>query len=131
MTTKSKTLTVGALIDAMHNKRELIRACEAKAKILSAEKDELEEQLLERMDSEGVRTSTGKHASAGITESIRPNVTDWDVFYAFIFKNKYTHMLERRPSVTGCRELFTLKGNIPGVEPFVKRTINLRSNTQE
>jgi hypothetical protein len=64
-----------------------------------------------------------------ITESVRPSVENWDDFYRFIHRHKYYHLLDRRPSVTGCRELFETKGNIPGVVPFTKRKINLRSIT--
>lgn len=124
---KPKAETVGSLIDAMYDVREEIRAKEAETKLLGAQKDELELRLLSLMDAEGVTKSTGRHASAGVTEAVRPNVTDWDSFYAYIHKNKYWHLLERRPSVTGCRELFETKGLVPGVEPFIKRTINLRN----
>jgi len=124
---RTKPVSIGALIDGMWDLREKKRAVEAEAKSLSEQIEALETQLLVVMDTDGVTKSTGKKASAGITEAVRPNVVDWDAYYAYIHKNKFYHLLERRPSVTGCRELFESKGKIPGVEPFVKRTINLRT----
>lgn len=122
-----KPASIGALIDNMWALRELKRKQEAATKETEAKIEIVTAQLLETMDSDGVVKSTGKSASASITEQVRPDVKDWDEFYKFIHKNKYWHLLERRPSVTGCRELFETKGKVPGVEPYVKRTINLRT----
>ena len=125
--TRIKPATVGSLIDNMWALREKKRSQEVEIKATEAAIEELTATLLGAMDSDGVVKATGKSASASVTEAVRPNVTDWDVFYKFIHKNKYWHLLERRPSVTGCRELFETKGGVPGVEPYVKRTINLRT----
>lgn len=126
-TAATKKPTVGALIDSMSNVRDERRELEAKSKALKDEYDALELQLMELLDSQDTRKGEGKRASASISESIIPNVVDWDSFYAYIIKNKFTHLLQRRPSTEACRELFETKGKIPGVEPFTKRTINLRS----
>jgi sarcosine oxidase delta subunit len=56
---------------------------------------------------------------------MKPSVTDWDAFYKFIHENKYFHLLERRPHTAGCRELFQMRGAIPGVVPFVKRVVRV------
>lgn len=127
ITKRTKPVSVGLLIDKMWDLREQKRGHDAASKAISEEIEAVESQLLQVMDSDGVVKSTGKKASAGITEAIRPNVIDWDAFYTYIGKNKYWHLLERRPSVTGCRELLEKKGKVPGVEPFTKRTINLRT----
>jgi chromosome segregation ATPase len=127
-TTMRKTKpTVGSLIDRLHDLREKKRLLNDELKLLDSEYSETEKELMALMDSEGVTKSTGKKASAGISESIHPDVIDWDAFLAYIHKNKFYHLLQRRPSSTACRELFETKGKIPGVEPFVKRTINLRN----
>ena len=79
------------------------------------------------MDQQNITKSTGSKATVSISTSVKPSVEDWDAFYAYIHKNKYYHLLERRPSVTGCRELFDHKGAIPGVVPFTQRKLNIRS----
>ena len=76
--------------------------------------------------AQNTEAGKGKLASFTIGTSAVPQVKDWDLFYKYIYKNKFGHLLERRPSVTGCRELFDTKGNITGVEKFTKRKINLR-----
>lgn len=126
-TTRKPKISVGSLIDSMWELRESKRKLEDKVKEINEQIEQLDAQLISCMDAEKITASTGNKASASITEAIRPNVVDWDSFYAFIHKHKHYHLLERRPSVTGCRELFETKGAVPGVQPFVKRTINLRT----
>ncbi len=119
--------TVGAKIDALHALREDKRQLEELLKAKAQEIDLVENELIELMDQQNISKSTGTKATVSITTSTKPSVEDWDAFYAFIGKNKYYHLLERRPSVTGCRELFDTKGKIPGVVPFTQRKLNIRS----
>ena len=87
----------------------------------------VETALMTQLDEMKTTNGGGKRATVSIVESVVPSVTDWDAFYAYIAKKKYFHLLERRASVTGCREIFELKGQLPGVEPFVKRKLNFTS----
>lgn len=124
---KKPKLTLGAIIDRMSVLRDDKKVVDDQSKEIKAQYDALELQLMEMLDSQETRKGEGKKASASISENVQPNVVDWDVFYAYILKNKFTHLLQRRPSAEACRELFETKGKIPGVEPFIKRTINLRN----
>lgn len=117
--------TIGAKIDRLFELREEQRALEKKVDEIKESRNALEQDLLVQMQAEGVSKSTGKCATAAISTSIKPQVEDWDRFYGFIHRHKYFHLLERRPSVTGCRELFETKGKIPGVVPFSVNTIRL------
>lgn len=119
--------SIGASIDKLFALREKKRAHEKSISDIEKEIALMEIDLMLLMKAEGVDKATGKKASVSITTNIRPNVTDWDAFYAFIHRWKYYHLLEKRPSVTGCRELFETKGMIPGVVPFSKETLNLRT----
>ena len=119
--------TTGTMIDALFKLREQKRAHEEAIKQLGEKMSAIETDMLKQLDAEGITKATGKAATVSVSEQIRPNVTDWDLYYAFIHKNKYYHLLERRPSVSGCQELFETKGVIPGVVPFTKRSINMRA----
>ncbi|GIV03831.1 MAG: hypothetical protein KatS3mg015_2661 [Fimbriimonadales bacterium] len=119
--------TIGAKIDQLHALREQKRALEEQIKQLSEQMNELENQLIAQMDKEGVTKASGNAATVFITTFVKPSVEDWDAFYAYIHRHKYYHLLERRPSVTGCRELLETKGKIPGVIPFTQRKLNIRS----
>lgn len=119
--------TIGAKIDALHDLREQKRVLEGQIKVLVNQASELENALMEQMDTEGVSKSTGQSATVSITLSVKPSVDDWEAFYKYIHRMKYYHLLERRPSVTGCRELLETKGKIPGIVPFTQRKLNIRS----
>lgn len=119
--------TIGVKIDQLHALREQKRALEEQIKQLSEQMNELENQLIDQMDKEGVTKASGRAATVSIITSVKPSVEDWDAFYAYIHRHKYYHLLERRPSVTGCRELLETKGKIPGVIPFTQRKLNIRS----
>lgn len=119
--------TIGVKIDQLHAVREEKRRLEEEIKALVEKADALELSLIDQMDREGVSKSTGNKATVSITSSVKPSVEDWDALYAYIHRNKYYHLLERRPSVTGCRELLETKGKIPGVVPFTQRKLNIRS----
>jgi hypothetical protein len=119
--------TIGWMIDQLQAIREEKRHTEAQLKEIEERYAALQETLISAMHAEGVSKSTGHRATASISTSIKPSVEDWDVFYEFIHRNKYYHLLERRPAVLACRELFETKGAIPGVVPFTKETLNLRN----
>lgn len=119
--------TTGGLSDEYFMLREQKRLHEESIKQISEKMAIVEGKLIECMDAEGITKATGKKATVSISEQIRPNVQDWDQFYAYIHKNKFYHLLERRPSVSGCQELFETKGKVPGVVPFTARRINMRA----
>lgn len=120
-------MTIGAKIDALNKIRDQKRDLEKEISLLEKEYAGIEAELITLMDDSGVHKSSGKHASASITESTKPAIEDWDAFYKFVRRNNMFHLLEKRPSVTGCRELFEMKRKIPGCVPFVQRKLNLRS----
>lgn len=119
--------TIGAKIDALHGVREQKRQLEEQLKLVSERLESMELELMSQMDAEQVTKSTGTKATVSITSSTRPSVEDWNLFYAYMHKNKYYHLLERRPSVAGCRELFEQNKSIPGVVPFTQRRLHIRS----
>lgn len=54
-------------------------------------------------------------------------VTDWDAFYAYIYKNKFGHLLQRRVSDPAWRELMEQGKKVPGTTPFTKKRLNFRA----
>lgn len=118
--------TTGAMIDRMFDIREQEKALNDALKDLGAQKKELESVLLERLDADETTMSRGKLASVTITESIVPQVIDWDAFYQYIAEHDAPYMLERRPAVGPFREHYQANEAIPGVEPFNRRALSLR-----
>lgn len=134
--------TVGALIDKMWELREKKKKHEDDAAAVSKQMSEVEETLVEAMAAQGVDKSTGKRASASFTYSVTADVQGdegWAKFYAYIAKHKYFHLLHRRVTDASYKELLIslngggdvdimkAKKQVPGVLPFLKRRVNLRT----
>lgn len=129
MATKAKTqpVSLGALVDQLWSKREKKRELEATVKVLDGEISDLETEIMEQMNANGLDKMSGERGSVSITENVVANVTDWEAFWAYVHKMKYGHLLQRRVSDPAYRELLEQGKKPPGVEPFVKKRLNLRS----
>ncbi len=120
--------TVGAIIDHMWAAREEKRRLEAEVKQVESRIKDIEAKLADRMRAEGLKKATGTKATASFGEpTVSANVTDWDLLWPYIAKNKYFHMVQRRINDTAYRELLDLGKKVPGVEAFTKQRLNLSS----
>ena len=124
---KLTPVSIGPAIDQLNALREKKRKLEAQVSEVEAEYKDLEELLMEKLESEGSRTGAGKTASVSISHSVVGNVTDWDKFNAYVKKTGFFHLFQRRVSDTAVRELFEQGKKIPGCEPFTKKRLNLRA----
>lgn len=115
------------MIDTIWALREKKRALTKQLEEVEGEIATQEQALLERMDHEGVDKSTGKCASVSIAEHVVGNIVDWDKLTDFVHKHKYYHLMQRRVTDTACRELWESGKTIPGVDPFTKRKVNIRT----
>ena len=125
---KPKT-TVGSLIDTLQNIRAQKRDLAVREKELTAEYEAVEAQLLALMDSEGVTKSTGKTATASVTMSQNFGfIKDggFEAFFAYASKIKRPDLVQRRISVPAVRELWGMKGTVPGLTPYEEKKIGLR-----
>ena len=125
----AKVIPLGKLIDQLNDAREAKRKHAEVEKVLNAAYSEIEQTVLARLAAEGMDKATGKKATASISNVTVANVEDWDKFHAFVKKTGYFHLLQRRVSDPGFRELLEQKGAAAmakvGVVPFVKQNLNL------
>lgn len=126
-TVKTRAPSVGAVIDQLWGYREQKRKLEADVKEVDLKIKDIEDQLLERLDKEGLEKATGAKASVSVTSSVVADVQDWDAYFAYMAKNKFWHLVQRRASDPGVRELWEQGKKVPGVVPFTKKRINLRT----
>ena len=124
--TKTAPVTIGSLIDGMNGLRELRREIAAQDADLKKQYDAAETQLIELLDQQNTSKGAGRTASASVSETVVFNPVDWEAFMDYLIKTKQKHLVQRRVSAPAVLELFTLKGKVPGLEPFTKRSINLR-----
>jgi hypothetical protein len=121
------TGTVGTMGEKLFGLRDKKRELEEQIKALDEESSVLSEQLMERMDKEGLTKVSCKSGTVSTTVSMVADVTDWDALHAYIAKTKQFHLLQRRVSDASWRELFEKKGAVPGTQPFNKKKLNLRA----
>jgi ABC-type uncharacterized transport system ATPase subunit len=119
--------TIGKMIDDLWTLREQKRVKDAEVKEIEGKIAAAELVIMEKLDAEDTITGKGKSASVSITEVTSFNITDFDLFAKYVAKTKYFHLFQRRVSELAVREIFEKKGAVPGLTPFTKRKINLRS----
>lgn len=123
--------TIGEEIDVLYDLKQKKKKLEAQAELVQEEINAVESALLERMDKEKTTKGAGAKASVSVGQLERFNISDEEAFYKYIKRTGYFHLLEKRPSVTGCRELYERNMAIPGITPYVKRTIKVTPITKE
>jgi len=122
-------MKLGVIIEDLGKLKDKQKILTKKLTDLKAEIMAAEGMIIEELDKQGLKKSTGASATVSIITSVKPQVEDWELFYAFIHRRKFYHLLDRRPSVLGCRELFESKGKIPGVSPFTARKLSFTKAT--
>jgi len=127
VTERINPITLGAATDKMWKLREEKRTLEAQVKVIETSMKELEGTVLGLLDAQDTRKAEGKSASVSITETVVGNVDNWDALWPWISKTKNYHLIQKRVSDPGLRELWALGKVVPGVQPFTKRTLALRS----
>ena len=86
----------------------------------------LEMELLVRLDEQGMLKASTGDGTASITETVLPQVTDWDAVYEHIKETGDFYLLQKRPAAAAFRELHNSGEVIPGIEAYTKRSISLR-----
>jgi len=69
----------------------------------------------------------GTKGSVSLGSKLVPAVQDWDLLNAYILENSALHLLERRVATNAYREMQKAGIELPGVVPFAKSNLNLRS----
>ena len=92
-----------------------------------AEQTRIEHITLERLDEDGTTKVATDRASVYISETVVPQVEDWDLFYEYIKDNNELYLLQRRVNSTAYKEHLEMGTDIPGLRPYVKRNLNLRN----
>ena len=121
-------MKLGELGDAIYAKTAEIAAANETVKQLELERRAMEEELLARMQEAGTDIVRGEAATVSISETIRPQIQDYDAFASFILRRKALHLLERRIASRAYSELKDSLGGkpIPGTTEFTQVRLNVR-----
>lgn len=125
-----RVVPLGTEIDAIWQLREDKRAAEVAVKALEKQIEAAEEALLERLDKEGMPKGSGRFATVSIGESLNGNIENWPDFTAYLQKTGNFQLIQKRISDPAYRELLGMGQPIPGVKPFTKRKVNIRTIPQ-
>ena len=125
--TKIKSMNINELIEQRATVKDKSAVLTAQLKELNKTKDELDYQLLNSLDAQGLSRTANDKASVSINQDTVPEVTDWDAFYAYVLEQKDFSLLQRRVSSTAYKELLKLEESVPGLQPREIRRINFRS----
>lgn len=125
---KDTVKPLGTLIDELNKIREAKRVLEEKVKEQEDAYKELEERLMARLEAEGTDKATGKTATASVSTSVSFSIKDDTKFFAWMSRTKNYHLMQRRISDPAAREVMEMKrSEIPGLEAFSKKRLNLRA----
>ena len=121
------TRTIADVSDEIHALNLTLKDLSGQVAKAEEAKRFLEIELMQLAADSKLELGGGKKSKFRIAESEVPVVTseDWDKFYKYIHRNKWYHLLERRPSVAGCRELWSQGKTIPGVGKFKKMKVTV------
>jgi hypothetical protein len=103
-------MNIGPMIDKLWKLKEKQKAADKLAEAAAAEFKAFEAEVAEVFRTTNTPKASGRLANFSIKPAMLPNVTNWYLFYGYIFKNKAGYLLERRPTALACRELFDSKG---------------------
>lgn len=119
--------TTGTLINTMLAIRNKRSELAKEVKHLGDEFAELEATLLKRLADDDSIQAKSKQATATVSELVIPTIEDWEEFERWVIDNDALYMLEKRPSGGAFRELIQRGDSVPGLKPFNKTTISLRT----
>ena len=128
--TVKKPMTQAALgkaIDKILALRGKKAELEAAAKDVEKQIADLDSEVMEAMHQAGLEKTATRLGTVSISTSTVAQVEDWDAFLAYIYKNKYGHLLQRRVSDPAWRELIEQGKKVPGTTGFIKKRLNYRA----
>lgn len=124
---QEEPMTIAEVGERMRDVRDERRRIAEQDKLLNEEWYALEGILMAKLDDQGMKRVTVEDVGTfTITETVVPNVSDWDEFYEYVLEQRAPHMFQRRVSTAAFRELHDAGESVPGVDAYNKRTISLR-----
>jgi hypothetical protein len=86
----------------------------------------VESEIMSLMDKGGIAESASSVGKVTVKASTYPKLEVWPSFEAHVFESRSLVLLEKRVAVTPYREMLSLRREVPGVVPFIKRKLTFR-----
>lgn len=131
MTEPTVDTIIGKYIKLRNLKQSKKAAYEAEAKAIDVSLKKLEAWLHIKMSADGVNAFNTDSGTAYTTTTEQATVSDMGALLEYIKENDAWHLLEKRVSKTGVRELLDADQDIPpGVNWYVASSINVRKPSE-
>lgn len=123
-------VALGDCIDLAYNLREERLEKEKEVKALKLRELALRNHLFNLLEAGGLEGAKGAVATASRSDELKPQVTDWDAFYAYVHENNAFELLERRVARVAYRERFEAGVLIPGTEAYLYPKLSLTKSSR-
>lgn len=121
----SSKMSFEDLIAKRLEQKAVVEAANKKAAVEKQLLDDIEAELLVKMEQVGTESCGGAGYSVTIKEEDVPEQTDWETFIPFLLETGNMHLLQRRISTTAWREYNQIYGEFPpGTHPFAKKSLS-------
>jgi hypothetical protein len=121
---------LGQLIDKLADLKSQRAFHEKQSKDLGTLATAVEDQIIKALADQHLEEAAHNGVKVVPKGHTYPHVEDWAKFYDFIHENKYYHLIEKRPSVLGYRELLDLGRQVPGVVPYVQTKLSVTKSAR-
>jgi len=122
-----KEISLNDLLLRLNNTRKEIKSIDDTRARFSREKNELEAQIINQMNDQGIEQVGNDLCTVSIRKEIVPKVEDWDQVYDYLLRTKQFELLHKKMTATAYRELQVMGLQVPGVKPKELTRINFRS----
>lgn len=109
--------TLGATIDLLYTVCQQRLDAEKVIEAMKEQEATIRDYLMSNFEHAGLEGAKGSQATASLRRSTVADVTDWGKLWTYISKTKSWDLVQKRVSVTACRERWDASKQIPGVEP--------------
>ena len=118
---------LGILIDNLNDLREQKRSAQDEIKDIQSKYDDLERQVIEIMDANGLEKAAGDLATASYKIETYPQVDDKEKLTRWCVENNKFEFLQSRVNAGPVKEMLDAENLLPeGVTVFTKAKLGLR-----
>ena len=121
-----ETFSTGVMIERMVVIREERRRLKRLDSELSESWRNLEALLINQLEAQGVTKASSDAGTATVSETVLPKVEDWNALYAHLKDTDSLYLLQKRVSSAAFREQHEAGLTVPGITPYVQKSISLR-----
>ena len=118
-------MDIGQKIDALYQLRAQRLEIEKQVNELKAHEAAAKQEIIDTLKSLSLEGAKGTAATAAITYKVKPNVTDWDAFYAYIKRENMFELLHKAVTVSLWTSLKDDGTIVPGTEPVALVDLSL------